>query len=165
MNHDWAEIADCLRNEIAEYGKLLQLLERQQGFILQRKPEAILEMHAPLQVQVDVLHECRERREKAARDFAASRGEPEARMLRGLVPLVAAEVRPLMAALVSEINHLVRRVRRGLSLNQRLLACSVECQQEFMRRLWPSAFTRTYTAAGRVAEGQYRRQSALQTAG
>ena len=85
--------------------------------------------------------------------------------MRSLLPLVQAEVRPLMAALIAEINHLVHRLRRAMALNQRLLACTVEYQQEFMRRLWPAAFTKTYAADGRVSLGRLRREPSLLTAG
>ena len=93
------------------------------------------------------------------------RAEPSARTLRALLPLVAAEARPLLAALIAEINHLVHRVRRSMALNQRLLACTVECQQEFMRRVWPAAFTKTYAADGRVSVSRLRRVPSMQTAG
>lgn len=165
MKPDWAEIADCLRTEIAEFGRLLQLLEEQQQLIVRRDPGAVLRLQEPIQDQVGVLEQCRRSREEAGRRFAAAHGRPEAGPLRQLIPLVGPEGRPLMAALVAEISHLVRRVRRGLRLNQRLLSCSVECQQEFMRRVWPSAFTKTYAADGRVSLGGFRREAALQGAG
>jgi flagellar biosynthesis/type III secretory pathway chaperone len=165
MNHDWANIAECLRGEIAEYGTLLNLIEDQHRLIFKRDPAANVRLNPTLQAQVEILHQCRGRREQAARDFAAALGQPSARTMRALLPLVAAEGRPLMAALIAEINHLVHRVRRALALNQRLLACSVDCQQEFMRRLWPSAFTKTYAADGRVSVTRLRRVPSMQTAG
>jgi len=165
MNNDWDNIAECLRSEIAEYGRLLNLIEHQHKLIFQRDPGAILRHNPALQAQVDLLHECRGRREQAARDFAAAHDQPSARTMRALLPLVAADGRPLMAALIAEINHLVHRVRRALALNQRLLATTVDCQQEFMRRLWPSAFTKTYAADGRVSVTRLRRMPSMQTAG
>jgi hypothetical protein len=165
MKHDWENIAECLRGEIAEYGRLLNLIEDQQKLIYQRDSAAVVRHHPVLEAQVAVLHACRGRREEAAREFAARRAEPSARTLRALLPLVAAEARPLLAALIAEINHLVHRVRRSMALNQRLLACTVECQQEFMRRVWPAAFTKTYAADGRVSVSRLRRVPSMQTAG
>jgi flagellar biosynthesis/type III secretory pathway chaperone len=165
MNPDWTKLAESLRGEIAEYGKLLQLLEEQHQLIFKRDPAAILRLNPSLEAQADVLHGCRGRRETAARELAAAHGQPEARTMRALLPLVTAEGRPLMAALIAEINHLVHRLRRAMALNQRLLACTVEYQQEFMRRLWPAAFTKTYAADGRVSVARFRQGPAMLTAG
>jgi flagellar biosynthesis/type III secretory pathway chaperone len=165
MNHDWDHLAECLRGEIAEYGTLLNLIEDQHKLIFLRDPAAIVRLNPTLQAQVETLHACRGRREQATQAFAAAHAQPEARTMRALLPLVAAEARPLLAALMAEINHLVHRVRRAMALNQRLLACTVEYQQEFMRRLWPSAFTKTYAADGRVSVTRLRRLPSLQTAG
>jgi hypothetical protein len=165
MNQDWAKLAECLRGEIAEYGKLLRLIEDQHKLIFLRDPAAVMQLNPSLEAQVEVLHACRGRREQAGAEFAAAHGQPEARTMRSLLPLVTAEGRPLMAALIAEINHLVHRLRRAMALNQRLLACSVEYQQEFMRRLWPTAFTKTYAADGRVSVTRLRRAPTMLTAG
>jgi len=165
MNQDWTNLAEGLRAEIAEYGKLLQLIEEQHKLIFQRDSAAIIGLNPSLEAQVEVLHACRGRREESARDFAAAHGQPDARTLRSLLPLVGAEVRPLLAALIAEVNHLVHRLRRTMALNQRLLACTVEYQQEFMRRLWPAAFTKTYAADGRVSVTRLRRAPTMLTAG
>jgi flagellar biosynthesis/type III secretory pathway chaperone len=165
MKQDWINLAECLRGEIAEYGRLLHLIEDQHKLIFLRDPAAILRLNPSLNAQVDVLHACRGRREEAAQEFAAAHAQPEVRTMRSLLPLVAEEGRPLMAALIAEINHLVHRLRRAMALNQRLLACSVEFQQEYMRRLWPAAFTKTYAADGRVSVTRLRRAPTMQTAG
>jgi flagellar biosynthesis/type III secretory pathway chaperone len=165
MNHDWDKMAECLRGEISEYGRLLNLIDDQHKLIFQRDSAAIVRLNPTLQAQVEILHECRGRREQAVREFAAAHAQPSVSTMRALLPLVEPDGRPLMAALIAEINHLVHRVRRAMALNQRLLACTVEFQQEFMRRLWPSAFTKTYAADGRVSVSRLRRMPSMQTAG
>jgi hypothetical protein len=165
MNQDWSDMADCLRGEIAEYGRLLNLIEDQQKLIFARNPDAIVRLNPALEAQVDVLHECRARREEATRIFSAARALTEVPTLRALVPLVSADARPLLLALIAEVNHLVRRVKRAMAVNLRLLSCTVEYQQEFMRRLWPAAFTKTYAADGRVSVARLGRSPSMQTAG
>jgi flagellar biosynthesis/type III secretory pathway chaperone len=165
MKQDWAGLAESLRGEIAEYGRLLALIEEQQKLIFQRDPEAILRQNPTLQGQVDVLHHCREFREKAVTAFAALHRQPAGATLRALLPSVADEGRPLLAALIAELNHLIHRVRRQMALNQRLLASTLDCQQEFMRRLWPTAFTKTYAKDGRVSVARLRGEPSLSTAG
>jgi len=165
MKPDWSGLADSLRGEIAEYGRLLSLIEEQQKLIFQRDPEAILRQNPSLQSQVEVLHQCRGLREKAVGEFAAAHGRPAGSTLRALLTSVAEEGRPLLAALIAETNHLIHRVRRQMSLNQRLLASTLDCQQEFMRRLWPTAFTKTYAKDGRVSVARLRTEPSLSSAG
>ncbi|HVW19583.1 MAG TPA: flagellar protein FlgN [Opitutaceae bacterium] len=165
MKPDWTGLADSLRGEIAEYGRLLSLIEEQQKLIFQRDPEAILRQNPALQAQIAVLHQCREARERAVSAFAAAHGRPAGSTMRALLPSVGEEGRPLVAALIAETNHLIHRVRRQMALNQRLLATSLDCQQEFMRRLWPSAFTKTYAKDGRVSVARLRSEPSLSSAG
>jgi flagellar biosynthesis/type III secretory pathway chaperone len=165
MNNDWAVMAECLRTEISEYGKLLPLIDDQHKLIFKGDPAEILRLNPSIQAQVEVLHACRGHREKAVREFSAARDEAPGRTMRSVLPLVAAEGRPLIAALIAEINHLVHRMRRAMIVNQRLLACTVDCHQELIRRLWPSAITKTYAADGRVSITRLRQMPAMQTAG
>ncbi len=165
MNTAWETLADALRAEIAEYGSLLHLLEEQRRFIFQRDVGVVLQSTHSIQPQVDVLQECRERRERAMAEFASANGRAAHGTLRSLLPLVPAEGRPLLEALIAEVNRLVHRLRRAMRLNERLLLCTVECHQELLRRLWPSAFTKTYASNGRVAVTTLHRGATMQTAG
>jgi flagellar biosynthesis/type III secretory pathway chaperone len=165
MTSLWKTVAESLRAEVAEYGRLLHLMEEQRDLIFRRDPAAILLSNKSIQAQVDVLHECRRRREEVAAQLAQEHARPPNATLRSLVPLVAPEGRPLLEALIAEVNRLVHRVRRIMRLNERLLATAVDCQQELLRRLWPSAFTKTYAADGRVTVSTPRLSPSLQNAG
>jgi flagellar biosynthesis/type III secretory pathway chaperone len=160
----WKNVAECLRAEVAEYGRLLHLMEEQRDLIFKREPGAILLANHAIQAQVDVLHQCRARRVEMSARLAAEHARPANSTLRSLVPLIDPDARPLMEALIAEVNRLIHRVRRIMRLNERLLACAVECQQELLRRLWPSAFTKTYTADGRVMVSAQRASPSMQTA-
>jgi flagellar biosynthesis/type III secretory pathway chaperone len=160
----WKNVAECLRAEVAEYGRLLHLMEEQRELIFKREPGAILLANRSIQAQVDVLHECRRRREEMACRLAAEHARPANATLRSLIPLICPEARPLMEALIAEVNRLIHRVRRIMGLNERLLACAVDCQQELLRRLWPSAFTKTYSADGRVTVSSHRGSPSMRTA-
>ena len=161
----WKNVAECLRAEVAEYGRLLHLMEEQRDLIFKRDPVALLVANKAIQVQVDVLHDCRRLREEMSAKLAAENLRPANATLRSLVPLIAPEGRPLLEALIGEVNRLVHRVRRIMRLNERLLATAVDCQQELLRRLWPSAFTKTYSADGRVTVSAPRLAASLQNAG
>ena len=165
MNKPWEPIAECLRNEAAEYGRLLSLFSDQQSLIFKRDPERVLKLAHAIQAQVDVLDRARAEREARVRAFATAHGQPPAATLRALLVWVAPEAKPLFEALITEVNLLIHRVRRSSRLNHRLLGSMVECHQEVLRRLRPDAFTVTYAPNGRLAVGTPRRAPTIQTAG
>jgi flagellar biosynthesis/type III secretory pathway chaperone len=151
MKTSWEEIADCLRSEAAEYGQLLHLIDEQQKIIFQRDVEAILRTNDAIKAQTVILDEFRRRRERMAAGFAEASGVAPGATLRTLIPAVPPVGRPLIEALIGEINRLTHRVRRAVRLNQRLLATTLEVHQEILRRLRPDAFTKTYARNGRVS--------------
>ncbi len=165
MNHLWQNIADSLRTEIAEYGGLLHLFERQQQGLFGREADVVLQLSAEIEGQVARLHECRTHREQAVVEFARAHGHPVTATLRSMLPSVAAEARPLIEALISEVNRLIHRTRRITRHNHALLARAVETHQEFLRVLRPDAFSSTYAANGRMSTGAIRPTPALQVAG
>lgn len=165
MNSSWQEIADELRGEAADFGRLLGLFEEQQRTLFQRDPQTVLALGRAIQDQADLLDATRRKRERRVAQFAEEHGRPAGSTLRSLLDLMPADCRPLFEALITEINHLIHRVRRVSKLNHRLLGCMVDCHQELLRRLRPDAFTKTYSPDGRVSLGGLGRAPALQSAG
>jgi len=153
MNEPWINITECLRRELAEYGCLLRLFEDQQNALFAREANTVL------------LHESRRTREEAVATFAVSHGQPVSATLRSLIPLFAAEVQPLLEALVSEINVLIHRVRRVSRHTHTLLARTVDIHQQMLRTLQPDSFLQTYAPNGRAALTTTRSAPALQAAG
>jgi flagellar biosynthesis/type III secretory pathway chaperone len=160
----WQNIADCLRAELSEYGSLLQLFEQQQQLLFSRNADGVLRLSGEIEAQVNRLHDCRARREQAAMEFAVSHGHPPGATLRSMLPSVPADARPLVEALINEVNHLIHRTRRITRHNHALLARAVETHQEFLRIVRPDAFTHTYAANGRMSPA-LRAGPVLQTAG
>jgi flagellar biosynthesis/type III secretory pathway chaperone len=165
MNHLWENIADCLRAEISEYGALLHLFERQQQCLFSRQADAVLQLSADIETQVARLHECRHRREQASVEFARAHGHPVSATLRSMLPSAPAAARPLLEALISEVNRLIHRTRRITRHNHALLARAVETHHDFLRALRPDAFTTTYAPDGRASTRSARSSSTLQAAG
>lgn len=165
MSHDWSAIAEALRQEIAEYGGLLHLFEEQQRGLFRRDADAVLRLSTEIEAHAASLHESRGQREKLVAAFAAENHQPATSTLRSLLPFFAAEVRPLIEALISEINVLIHRVRRMSRHNHSLLARSVETQQQLLRQLRPDAFTQTYAPNGRMAMTAARPAPAFKVAG
>ncbi len=150
MNPDWEIIVEHLRAELQGYGGLLQLFAEQQDNLLRGDPDAVLSYAHEIEAQVRVAADLRDRRESCVRHFAESRGHAPDSTLRQLLPLFAEEVRPLLGALIDEINHLIRRVRQGVRRNHQILSRAVQMHQETLRVLRPAAFVKTYSPSGAV---------------
>lgn len=165
MNESWIHITECLRRELAEYGCLLRMFEDQQNFLFSRDPNNVLRLSGEIEQQVRYLHQSRRTREEAVASFAASHGQPVNATLRSLIPLFEAEVRPLLEALIGEVNVLIHRVRRASRHNHTLLARTVDSHQQLLRALQPDSFMHTYSPNGHAALTSTRRTPALQAAG
>ena len=147
----WQKIAECLRTELAEYGGLLALFAEQQKSLFDREANEVLHISAAIEQQVRVLEQCRRERETLVATFAVANAQPPSATLRSLLPIIDSNARPLIEALVDEINHLLHRVRRTSRHNHTLLTRAVEVHQETVQHLRPYAFTKTYSSAGRLA--------------
>lgn len=151
LNPTWQKIAECLRTELAEYGGLLALFADQQKFLFGREATEVLRLSASIEQQVRTLEQCRRQREILVADFAIVHAQPPTATLRSLLPMIDHVARPLIEALIAEINHLLHRVRRTSRHNHTLLARAVEVHQDTLQQLRPQAFTKTYSPAGRVS--------------
>lgn len=165
MNQEWINIAEALRCEIAEYGGLLHRFEQQQQALFSRDADGVLRLSADIESHVRVMHEFRVRREELVSQFATALGLPATTTLRTLLPRFAAEVRPLLEALVNEVNVLIHRIRRVSRHNHTLLTRAVETHHQTLRALLPEAFTQTYAPSGRSTLTSVRPTAVLQAAG
>jgi flagellar biosynthesis/type III secretory pathway chaperone len=166
MNEPWSIIAESLRTEIAGFGGLLNLFEQQQHSLFARDTEAVLRLSGEIEAHTRLMAEHRQSREQIVAAFALSCSQPAKSTLRSLLPFIAAEARPLLEALIGEVNVLIHRVRRLTKQNHLLLARTVESHQEMLRTLRPDAFLHTYSAAGRKSLTTHARTTgALQAAG
>jgi flagellar biosynthesis/type III secretory pathway chaperone len=161
----WEFIAECLRAELADYGGLLHLFEQQQQHLFDRDAHAVLRLAHEIEVQARSLGDCRQRREQAVRAFAEMNRRPTSSSLRALLPLIEADARPLLEALINEVNALLHRVRRTSRHNHTLLARTVEVHRDTLQQLRPQAFTKTYSAGGRVSVTTTHTSNTLRAAG
>ena len=140
----------ALRTEVAEYGALLNLLTSQQEAVLDRKPGAVLQFSGEIEVQIKAMDRHRKTREAATDAIALVAGLPPKATLRIVIPHFRTALRPLIEALVDEVNRLIAQTRRGATQNQVLLARSVELGEEMISRLNPRGLSKTYSARGKV---------------
>jgi hypothetical protein len=161
----WEFIAECLRAELADYGGLLHLFECQQRALFDRDANTVLRLADEIEAHAHALADSRSRRERAVSGFAEENGRPTSTSLRAMLPLIEADARPLLEALINEVNLLLHRVRRTSRHNHSLLSRAVEVHQETLQQLRPNAFTKTYSPAGRVSVAAARPATTLCAAG
>lgn len=145
------KITECLRAELAEYGGLLHLFEETQRYLFERDPDNVLRVTHEIEELSRTVEACRARREDAVAALARLNGQPVTATLRSMLPLIEANVRPLIEALINEVNTMVHRLRRISRHNQVMLSRTVQIHQEALQQIRPHAFTRTYSPAGHVS--------------
>lgn len=140
----------ALREELSGYGALLNLLKEQQEAVLDRKPDSVLTISTAIESQIKTMQVHRQRRVAAMEELTRLAGIPKSSTLRILSPYFRPALRPLVEALVDEVNRLITQTRRCAEQNQVLLARSMELAEELMKRLHPHAVSKTYSARGKV---------------
>ena len=165
MNNHWEIIAETLRAELVDYGALMNLFDQQQRSLFARDADSVLSLGLAIETQTRTLAERRSHREQTVASFALREGRPANSTLRSLIPLIAADARPLVEALMDEVNRLIHRLRRISRHNHTLLSHAVETHQELLQQLRPNSFTKTYSPAGRVSVASADSASTLRVAG
>jgi flagellar biosynthesis/type III secretory pathway chaperone len=151
MNNTWELIAHSLRDELQEYGGLLGLFEEQQAALFRRDAAGVLTSVTSIEEQARAAASKRMQREKLVRDYAITQGRSPESTLRSLLNCFPAEVRPMLEALIDEVNRLIHKARRCVRQNTLLLQRAVEMHQEALRSLRPESFTKTYSPRGQVS--------------
>jgi flagellar biosynthesis/type III secretory pathway chaperone len=144
----------------------MNLFEQQQQRLFARDTEGVLQLSTEIEAHTHQMNLDRARREQLVAEFARTHQQPLNSTLRSLLSFLPAPVRPLLEALIADVNRLIHRVRRLTRQNHLLLARAVESHQDLMRTLRPDAFQQTYSSAGRKSViSSNRPAGALQAAG
>lgn len=147
---DWDPLVDLLRKEVQEYGGLFNLLETQQKQIFKREADTVLTINEEVESYMLDMGVLRERREECVREMARRGGCSPDLSLSKMLNYFPEYIRPLLQALVEEVNHMVDRTRRKARQNHLLLSRTMELTQETISALQPSNYTKTYGRKGRV---------------
>jgi hypothetical protein len=132
MTATLAHVIDALRNELQQYGEMLALLEAQQQVVAQREPASILTSISAIEAQSATIDAARRTREMHQRQLAWALSGPDNVGFQELLPLLPDQYRPLVSALVQEINQLLARVRHIAEQNRDQLQRSVELMERFL---------------------------------
>ena len=131
------QFIDALRNELQQYGEMLALLEAQSGALNQRETDTVAASISLLNAQSATVESARRTREDIQRRVAWGLGVPEEPTVWELLPLVPEQYRPLLQALIQEIQELLKRVRECAAQNREHLRHSLELMEQFIARLSP----------------------------
>jgi hypothetical protein len=152
MNDELQKLIESLREELRQYGQMLILLEDQQDRIIQRHNDELLDATAAVNQQGVSIQTVRHQREEAQRELAEMLRMGRNAPLTHLTPLVPADYRPLLNALMQENNHLLQRIQRRAQQNHVLLRRSLELLDQFINSFCP-AKTPVYDGAGSLQAG------------
>jgi len=154
MTTAWESVVEALRDELQEYGGLLNLFEDQQTAILQRRPEVVLEVTASIEEQLNTINERRNYREDLVRRCSRTVVQTTSDgLVREVIGYFPEAVRSLANALVDEVNNLLIRTKRRARQNQMLLVRSIEVSQAILRMLDPGVVSTTYSRKGKIRFG------------
>ncbi len=148
--HEWEPLVDVLRDELQEYGGLYNLLDRQQEEIFRREPDVVIETNEEIEHYMAGMGELRLKREEMVGALAERYDCDKDLSLKKLIPELPEFARPLLQALVDDVNHMVDKTRRKARQNFLLLSRTMELTQETIRSLQPDQYTKTYSKKGRV---------------
>ena len=148
MNHFFQQVITALQNELQEYGGLLHLFQQQQQFVLHHDTEGFLSLIEGVEEQIRRSTEKRIERENLVRETALQAGVAPESTLAALLPYCPEQFRPLLAALIEEINDLLQRTRRRLRQNHMLLGQCLDLARQMVGLSKPEVATNTYNARG-----------------
>ncbi|HXJ60870.1 MAG TPA: hypothetical protein VNM37_26425 [Candidatus Dormibacteraeota bacterium] len=141
MNAALQQLIDSLRNELQQYGEMLALLEAQQDVLSGPGPSSVLNSIAVAEGQAAAVFTARQSRENCQRQLAWALGRPEGEVFTEILPLLPTDCRPLVSALVEEINQSLKLVRTRAGLSHDQLRRSVVLMERFLVSLSSEAWS------------------------
>jgi flagellar biosynthesis/type III secretory pathway chaperone len=150
MNDLLHNLIESLREELKQYGEMLAVLEQQQDSVVQRRVDDLLQNISQINAQADVIAAARQERGQHQRNVARQLDLEDEATFGDIIPLLPADYRPLVQALVQENNELLVRVHQRARQNHLLLSHAVELMQQLIDAIVPGATVKTYDKSGRM---------------
>jgi len=144
----WSTLADAFREEMKEYGGLLNLLEEQQDVIFQRDPGKLMEKTVAINNEVEVCTMLRNKRKFRSDFFSAEFNLSSDYKIRELILYMPQSLQSMFDALINEVNDLIKRIKHKLSQNNLLLSRASELNNELIALLNPQDTTKMYSNKG-----------------
>jgi len=153
----WRPLADAFREEIQEYGGLLQLMERQQQGILNHEVDSFQALNSEIEEQLHLVNRCRQKREILFESVQHDDQNEEEGRFSAFINQLPEAPRGMFSAYREEGKNIMRRVQHTARQNKMLLSRATQLSQEVLSMLRPGSISRTYGARGqniyKVAQG------------
>jgi flagellar biosynthesis/type III secretory pathway chaperone len=146
----WDELADSLRDELAEYGGLLSLLDEQRDAIAGRDVNALQEANDRVLEQAASAQHYKDVREEVCARLARSAGQDPNVTVRELLTYMPAEARAMFEALVDEGLGVARSAQKKSTRNTVLLSHAGDLNEKLLMAMRPRSTTKTYNKRGGV---------------
>ena len=117
---DWNQLVDALRNELQEKGGLIRLLDQQLQAVYRRDTHENEHLEEQIRLQLGVIARSTQIRELILRQSASSFQLSEDVRVNELIANFPDFVRPLLEALVTEVDRLSNRLQERLGQNEGL---------------------------------------------
>jgi flagellar biosynthesis/type III secretory pathway chaperone len=150
MNDLLHNLIEALREELKQYGEMLAMLEQQHESVVQRQTNHLLQNVAEVNAQASVIAAVRHEREQRRCHVARHLRLEENATFATIIPLLPADYRPLIQALVQENNALLVRIQQRARQNHLLLSHAVDLMQQLINAIFPGAPPKTYDSSGRL---------------
>jgi hypothetical protein len=117
---DWNQLVDALRDELQEKGGLIRLLDQQVQAVYRRDTHQNVYLEEQIRLQLRVIARSAQIRESLLRQSASSFQLSEDVGVTELIAHFPDFVRPLLEALVTEVDRLSNRLQERLGQNEGL---------------------------------------------
>jgi hypothetical protein len=117
---DWNQLVDALRDELQEKGGLIRLLDQQVQAVYRRDTHQNEYLEEQIRLQLRVIARSTQIRESILRQSAFSFQLSEDARVNELIAHFPDFVRPLLEALVTEVDRLSNRLQEHLGQNEGL---------------------------------------------
>ncbi|MFA5256944.1 MAG: flagellar protein FlgN [Opitutales bacterium] len=146
----WEELADALRDELAEYGGLLALLDEQRDAIMTRRIDSLLELTQRVHEQTAHAVRFKNIRDEVCARLAQVSGCGVDATVRDLLGYMPAGARGMFEALVSDGIDVATKAKARTQRNAALITRAGDLNEKLMRAVSPGSTIKTYNARGSV---------------
>ena len=146
----WEELADALRDELAENGGLLSLLDEQRDAITRRRIDALMDVNAKVQEQAVSAQHYRDVREEVCVRYARSLGCAPSATVTEVVRKLPSQVQGMFLALIDEGIGVANNAKKKVERNSQLLSRAGDLNERLLIAVRPQSTTKTYNKRGSI---------------
>ena len=150
MNEELDLLVAALREELAQYGEMLALLDQEQEQVVARGSQELLDTVASINQQGEIIRQAREHRGECQRGVASNLNLSEDATFEDLRQELPENYGILITELVNENNELLQRVQSRARQNHVLLTRSLDMMQKLIGVMFPNGRSTTYGGDGSV---------------